>query len=138
MKHCNNAATPMRPLVFLFTRSFANGVKRSLTSPKRTLSLIFFALYYIGLIMRPWEPTAAPPRIHVLSLSLPSRSVVDGVVFGVMSFASLIMMSGVLTYRGGFRPADVDVLFATPVQPRVVLAFRIVRDYRSEEHTSEL
>ena len=38
-------------------------------------------------------------------------------------------MIPILSPRGGFRQPDVDVLFATPVDPRVVLVFRLVRDY---------
>src|SRR5579859_638612 len=121
----------MRPLTFLFTRTLANGVKRALTSPKRTISLLFFALYYFGLIAQPFrhDTVARPSLPFGPSLSLPSRYVLDGAVFGIMAFASMAMLSGVLTYRGGFRPADVDVLFPTPISPKVVLAFRVVRDY---------
>jgi hypothetical protein len=120
----------MRPLVFLFVRSFVNGVKRSLTSPRRTIGLILFSLYYFGLIMRPFEPDEPLNFTYQpLPLSLPSRYVLDGVIFAGFGVVSLMMMSGVLTYRGGFRPADVDVLFATPIPPRVVLGFRVLRDY---------
>ena len=36
---------------------------------------------------------------------------------------------GSLSTRNSFRPADVDVLFPTPVEPKLVLVFRILRDY---------
>ncbi|RYG19800.1 hypothetical protein EON82_21010, partial [bacterium] len=41
---------------------------------------------------------------------------------------SMMLMASVLSYKGGFKAADVDVLFPTPVSPKVVLLFRIARD----------
>jgi hypothetical protein len=121
----------MGPLTFLFARSFANGVRRSLTSPKRTITLVFFGLYYYFLIMRPLVPQPSAPNFYRFhpAFSLPSRYVLDGAVFALMAFASLFMLAGVFSYRGGFRPADVDVLFPTPISPKMVLLFRIARDY---------
>jgi hypothetical protein len=121
----------MGALTFLFTRSFVNGVRRALTSPKRTISLVAFGLYYYFLIMRPFTPGGKLPRHMQLHhfLTLPSRYILDGIAFAVMAAASLFMLTGILTYKGGFKPADVDVLFPTPISPKIVLAFRIVRDY---------
>jgi hypothetical protein len=49
-------------------------------------------------------------------------------VFGLFGLLSLTLMLNVSNYRGGFKPADVDVLFPTPVSPKLNLIFRIVRD----------
>ena len=127
----SKACLSMSPLVFLFTRSFANGVRRALTSPRRTISLIFFGLYYYWLIMRPFMPQPHAPGLQGIHshFSMPSRYVLDGIVFALMAFVSLFMLAGILTYRGGFRPADVDVLFPTPINPKLVLLFRMARDY---------
>lgn len=119
------------PLVYLFTRSFSNGVRRSLTSPKRTISLLVFGMYYYWILMRPFMPDQPAPALSQMpvTLQLPNRYTLDGILFAVMAAASIFMLMGTLTYRGGFRPADVDVLFPTPVNPRRVLFFRILRDY---------
>ncbi|HWD37586.1 MAG TPA: putative ABC exporter domain-containing protein [Fimbriimonas sp.] len=121
----------MRPLAFLFTRTFVNGIKRALTSGKRTISLLAFAAYYYFVLMRSFD-RGGPPPIPLPGgpkLQMPPTPVIDGAIFGILAFVSIFMMIGVLSPRGGFRPADVDVLFPTPVNPRLVLFFRIVRDY---------
>jgi hypothetical protein len=61
---------------------------------------------------------------------LPPLRVLQAFAFG--GFALLTIMLALTTasiQRLSFRPADVDVLFATPLNPRLVLLFRLVRDY---------
>ncbi|HEY0867055.1 MAG TPA: putative ABC exporter domain-containing protein, partial [Fimbriimonas sp.] len=122
----------MRPLVFLTIRSFVNGVKRSLSSIRRLIGLIFFVGYYAWLVLRPVggrrEGFEHVPDLPV-GFQAPPLEALDGVVFGLFSLLSFVLVMNVMGYRGGFKPADVDVLFPTPINPRVVLVFRIVRDY---------
>lgn len=119
----------VRPLVFLLTRSIVNGVKRAVTSPKRLIALLAFGLYYYQLLLRPFgsQPHPSFPA-GTPQFRLPPLPAIDAVVFGLVGAMSLLLMSSILSYKGGFKAADVDVLFPTPVSPRVVLLFRIARD----------
>lgn len=119
----------MRPLIFLSTRSFVNAVRRAMTSGKRLVTLVFAIAYYGWLVFRPittsYGGSPAPP----VQLGKSSSLTVDAVVFGAFALMSLLLTLTLFTPRTGFRQADVDVLFATPVSPRVVMFFRLIRDY---------
>lgn len=39
------------------------------------------------------------------------------------------MAMSLFSYKASFKPADIDVLFPTPINPKIVLGFRMVRDY---------
>jgi Putative ABC exporter len=121
----------MKPLIYLFVRSFVNGLRRTFTSPKRTLGFIFFASYYFFAVIRPFGSASSQfvNFPHHPKLSMPPIEVLDGCIFGVMGTISLFLLANVASYKGAYRPADVDVLFATPVSPKLVLVFRMVRDY---------
>lgn len=121
----------MNALVFLTVRSFFNGVKRAVTSARRLIGLIFFIGYYVLMVARPFDrkPDGLTKLATRQPLSMPPLDTLDAIVFGLFAFFSFMLVLNVLGYRGGFKPADVDVLFPTPVSPRVVLFFRIVRDY---------
>jgi len=62
-------------------------------------------------------------------LSLPPLEVIDALVFGVMTFLSIFMLLGITTANMNYKPADVDILFPTPIPKRTVLLFRMFRDY---------
>lgn len=121
----------VRPLMYLFVRSFVNGVKRSVGSPRRLISLLFFTAYWAWLLLRPvLMPDKASPVFEPgAPIALPGTDVIDAVVFGIFGALSILFLSSVLAYKGTFRPADVDVLFPTPADPKVVLVFRLFRDY---------
>ena len=119
----------VRPLGYLLGKTIVNGVKRAVTSPKRIIGLAFFALYYWNLFLRPFEhdrPTRLPANLP--HFDLPPVATIDAGVFGLVGVMSLLLMGSVLGYKGGFKASDVDVLFPTPVSPKVVLLFRIARD----------
>ena len=120
----------VRPLAFLLGRSVVNGVKRAITSPKRLIALVVFGFYYFNLFIGKFGGGSRPARFPTgsPSLSFPAAATIDAAVFGIVGVMSLLLMSSVLSYKGGFKAADVDVLFPTPVSPRVVLFFRIARD----------
>ena len=120
----------VRPLAYLTLRSVANGVKRATTSPKRLIGLAVTLLYYWSVFLRPFSPRTAAPRMPVgaPALSMPPTSTLDAFVFAAVGGLSLLLMLSVLAPKGGFKAADVDVLFPTPVSPRAVLLFRIARD----------
>ncbi|HRI43060.1 MAG TPA: putative ABC exporter domain-containing protein [Fimbriimonadaceae bacterium] len=120
----------MKPLVFLFTRSFVNGVKRSLSSPRRLLGLIFFVGYYL-LLFRPRfgsEPSL-PSNAQLPQFEVPPIAAIDAIVFAGFVGLTLLLSLSLFSYQAGFKPADVDVLFPTPVSPRVMVGFRLLRDY---------
>lgn len=120
----------MRPLLFLTVRSFFNSIKRSVTSVRRLISLVVFIGYYIMVFVRPFERSSMRDLpTHDFGLTMPSTTVIDACIFALFAFLTLFLGLGVFGVKGTFRPADVDVLFPTPVSPKLVLVFRIVRDY---------
>lgn len=121
----------MRPLLFLTVRSTFNGVKRAVTSVRRLISLLFVLFYWFRLFMPSMMgpgPASYPMAGHQLA-TFPDPAVIQPVVFAVFGFLSMFLAMSIFSYRGSYKPADVDVLFPTPIDPRVVLSFRLVRDY---------
>src|SRR5205807_863901 len=121
---------PLKPLLFLTVRSTVNGVVRALTTPRRLISLIIFIGYYFFVFMRPAMVSGAPVSApdHPM-FNFPALDVIEGFVFAIFAIISFFLSFGVLNMQSGFKPADVDVLFSTPISPKLVLAFRICRDY---------
>ncbi|MFZ4508383.1 MAG: putative ABC exporter domain-containing protein, partial [Fimbriimonas sp.] len=122
----------MKPLVFLYTRTILNGIKRAFSSGRRLIGLLGFISWYVFAFIRPFErssSTTIPVPAGTPTFEFPPHQIVEAIVFGLFMLASAILTMGVLSYRGGFRPADVDVLFPTPVSPKTVLIFRMLRDY---------
>ena len=122
----------MRALSFLWSRSIINGLRRSLTSGRRLIGLLFFASYYVWMLRPMWsQPSSRPGKeleSALLGLQLPPLNVIEVLVFAAYLLLSCLLGLSVLSYKGGFRPADVDVLFPTPVSPKVVMMFRLGRD----------
>jgi hypothetical protein len=121
----------MRPLVFLTVRTLINGVKRAVTSPRRLIGMSVLLFYWFRFLTPAFQGGRrgeVPAMTGMPMATMPSVEVIDAVVFGLFAVLSLFLMIGSFAPRGGFRPADVDVLFPTPVNPKAVLAFRIVRD----------
>lgn len=120
----------MRPLVFLTLRTLVNGVKRALTSPRRLIGMSVLLFYWFRFLTPAFQPTVHRPSRYAGApfTTMPSLEVIDAVIFGLFALPSLALLLGAGTPRGGFRPPDVDVLFPTPINPKLVLVFRIVRD----------
>ncbi len=120
----------LKPLLYLTYRSLFNSVKRGLTTPRRLIATVFLLGYYFLVFMRPaMNGPSRLPSSAVGQLALPPLDVIQALVFGVMVFLSIFMLLGVTSANLNYRPADVDVLFPTPVSPRVVMFFRLFRDY---------
>ena len=124
----------MRPLVFLVSHSFVNGLKRSLGSPKRLITLLVFISYYAWVATRSIVTTRTmsnAPNIHIpmpkLGFSIPQ--ILDAVVFTLFVLLSIGLILQLPSYNRTVTAADVDVLFPTPVPPRLVMLLRVVRDY---------
>ncbi|MEQ1822516.1 MAG: putative ABC exporter domain-containing protein [Fimbriimonadaceae bacterium] len=119
-----------KPLLFLTFRTTVNAIKRALTTPRRLISLLLFSGYYFMVFMRPGMggqrgfPTQAQGLVP-----FPAYEVIDAVAFGVFALLSVMMLGGIASANTNFKPADVDVLFSTPLSPKVVLLFRMGRDY---------
>jgi len=120
-----------RPLIYLTIQSVKNGVVRAVTNIRRLIGLIFFIGYYLFVFIRPFDhsptPTMAVPGTG--PLKLPAPSVLEPWIFLIFAGLSLLLSISLPAYKSTFRPADVDVLFATPVSPRIVMLWRLARDY---------
>lgn len=120
----------MQPLLFLTVRTFINSFRRSLTSPKRLIGILFFLGYYWLVVVRALMSVSTGKFSNipsVPSLELPPIELIGAGVFLV--FGSIMLIQTVaLGNKNVFRQADVDVLFPTPIPPQAVLMFRIFRD----------
>src|SRR5262245_43778654 len=108
----------MRPLIFLTTRSVVNGIKRAFSSPKRMISLIAFALYYFFVVMRPMATSYGPRHSRMpteFAFNLPPMEVLQAFIFAGFALLTILLALSTSVQRMSFRPADVDVLFATPI-----------------------
>lgn len=129
------AKPPVKALIFLTTRTLVNGVKRALTTPARLIALLFGAFWLIRFVAFPTrgETRAFDPsqlnRATQLLQNVDLGRIMDAIVFAGFTFITFFLALGSLSTRNSFRPADVDVLFPTPVEPKLVLGFRIARDY---------
>lgn len=123
----------MKALWYLTYKTFLNGTKRALSSPRRLIGLLFFVGYYFMVFIRPalYSPRGdfRLPGQVVGKLEFPPFEVIDAFSFSILAGLSMFMMLGVAAQQTAFKPSDVDVLFPTPVNPKVVLLFRIARDY---------
>jgi hypothetical protein len=121
----------MQPLLYLFARTFVNRIKRYLSSPKRLISLIAIAAYWFLVVARPMSGSYRRPRSlpSGFAFDLPPLEVIQAFSFAAFAFLTLILALSTSVQRLSFRPADVDVLFPTPISPRLVLLFRFGRDY---------
>lgn len=120
----------MKPLVFLTTRSLVNGVRRALTSGRRLIGLIFVIGYYFLMVFRPLAVSRSGGDFPSdFRMDFPPIAVLQAVVFGGFAALTILLAASTSVQRLSFRPADVDVLFATPLSPRLILIFRLIRDY---------
>ncbi|HTQ09103.1 MAG TPA: putative ABC exporter domain-containing protein, partial [Fimbriimonadaceae bacterium] len=122
----------MRPLLFLTFHSLWNNLKRGLTSPKRLVTTSLVVAYYFWIFMRPLVGASVRiggPIPGQGVTQFPPVRTIGAFVFIGFAVYSLFMTLGMFGIRSAFKAADVDVLFPTPVSPRLVLIFRIARDY---------
>jgi hypothetical protein len=122
----------MKPLLYLATRSTINGFVRALKTPRRLIGLILIVGYYFLIFSRfafggldRARPLPADPQFRI---QFPPLDMVDAVLFLLFAGFSLILALGIVSFQSNFKAADVDVLFPTPVSPKLVLTFRLLRD----------
>lgn len=119
----------VKALFFLWSRTIINGVKRALGSPKRLISILVGLGYYVTLVMQPWRKSPDVPKNMFEKVPDIDPSWINHGVFFLFVFLNLMFGITVFGFRNTFKPADVDVLFPTPVTTRTVMYFRIFRDY---------
>lgn len=121
----------MQPLIFLAVRSFLNGIKRAFSNVRRLISVLFFFGYFGFILLRPYQkgPTFRGLSKSNDALVLPPVSTIEPYIFAVFAVLSLFLSLGVFSGKVVHRAADVDVLFPTPINPKLVLAFNIVREF---------
>jgi len=126
----------MKPLLFLTSRTIINGFKRALTHPSRLIGLLVASFGLLRYVFIPFRGERIQDfhipgldRANHLVSHIDAVRILDAIVFALFALMTFFLAIGVLNARGGFRPADVDVLFPTPIEPKLVLVFRIVRDY---------
>ncbi|MBW7928965.1 MAG: hypothetical protein H3C58_12965, partial [Fimbriimonadaceae bacterium] len=118
----------MNALLFLAVRSVVNGVRRALSSPKRLITLVAAVAYY-AYLLRPTRGSESFDLPEDFRMQMPPEAVLHSLAFAAFGFLTLMFLMSLLSHRSGFRPADVDMLFPTPIHPRWVMAFRMAREY---------
>lgn len=120
----------MKPLLYLTYRQFVNAIHRALSNPRRVIGLLFFLGNYAFIFIRPFlwgsRGTSSMPVAGVIDF--PPAPYVEAIVFTLLSAVSLFLMGPASIQQNAFKPADVDILFPTPISAKLVLVFRIVRD----------
>jgi hypothetical protein len=105
------------------------------TNPRRLIALLFAFGWLLRFVLFPSRGETRAfdfDRLNRATSLLPNVDlgrILDALVFAAFAFISFFLALGSLSTRNSFRPADVDVLFPTPVEPKLVLVFRIFRDY---------
>lgn len=121
----------MKPLIFLTVRGFINGVRRALTSPQRLIGLIFLFAYWFRVLLPATQmgsQEAVTGMVATPLAQMPPIGTIEACVFGAFTALTLPLMLALFAPKSAFRQSDVDVLFPTPIEPKLVLIFRIVRD----------
>lgn len=127
----------MKALIFLSIRQVLNGIRRAFSSARRVIGLLFFAAYYVFFFIRPFGQSSSGDKgLRGLekafriteTLPVPPLALLAGVVFTGFFILTILQMISSVYYKGGFRRADVDTLFPTPIDRKLVLGMRIFRD----------
>ncbi len=127
--YMNGVGVQLRPLLYLTYRSLSNGIRRAFTSGKRLITLLFVVVYYGFMVLRPFGFSGKSSGFSAQNFPIPTADSVGAIAFSAFGLMSVLLMLPLLSTRGGFRQADVDVLFATPVNPKAVMFLRMVREY---------
>lgn len=119
----------VRVLWYLWFRQIVNGIKRAVSSPRRLISVLIFFGYYVGFAFRPWDRGSdGIDRLVTKGFHL-DPNLVEMFVFLGFTLVSIFFALAVFGLKNSFKPADVDVLFPTPISSKVVMFFRLFRDY---------
>ena len=119
----------VRVLWYLWFRQIVNGIKRAVSSPRRLISVLIFLGYYVGFAFRPWDRGSDGIDGLVTKGFHLDPNLVEMFVFLGFTLVSIFFALAVFGLKNSFKPADVDVLFPTPISSKVVMFFRLFRDY---------
>jgi hypothetical protein len=118
----------VKALWFLWSRQMINGLKRAVKTPRRLMGVLLALGYFVGIIMRPWDKTP-----DGLKFGDGFKGIEPGhlglAIFGIFALLSFVISLGVFNFRNTFKTSDVDVLFPTPISSKLVMFFRLFRDY---------
>ena len=119
----------MKPLLYLFSRSFVNGLIRSLTTPWRAIGTLFFVLYQGFFLFRAVASVGTLGNLGLdrFKIPLPGADAISALLFAFMFLVSWMWFMQMFTPPMGFQRADADVLFATPVRYKDILTYQIGR-----------
>lgn len=125
----------IKALLFLTLHSWWNSFRRSMLTPRRAIGLILFLLATVGVwstramqVMVARESTDSFSLIK-LNLHLPEGfwNIAFMVEFAILGFFALLLPASWLVLPITFKKPDVDILFATPVSPRLLLLAAMFR-----------
>jgi hypothetical protein len=119
-----------RVLWYLWFRQIVNGIKRAVSSPRRLISVLIGLGYYVGFFMRPWDRSSSNLVEREFGKNFHfNNQAIETVVFIAFMIVSVFFAVSIFGFRNTFKQADVDVLFPTPISTKVVMFFRLFRDY---------
>jgi hypothetical protein len=119
----------LKPLWYLWSRQILNGIKRAFKSPRRLIGVLLGLSYFVGVFLRPWDKSPDGLAKLTVNIKTISSDNVGTAVFLVFLLLSTVLSLGVFNFRNTFKQSDVDVLFPTPVSSKLVMLFRLFRDY---------
>ena len=119
-----------RVLWYLWFRQIVNGIKRAVSSPRRLISVLVGIGYYVGFFLRPWDQRSGLGIEKEFSTKFQfDPHSVESVIFVVFMVVSIFFSLAIFSFRNTFKQSDVDVLFPLPISSKVVMFFRLFRDY---------
>ncbi len=111
----------MRSLVFLVIRSFKNSLLELLRKPGKLILWILVAAMVIGFFLLSVFTSQSSGGVHNLVW-------LKGILFGMILIFTLISLRNALSNGSViFDMSDVNLLFVSPVSPRMILLYGIVR-----------
>lgn len=121
----------MRPLIFLSVRTILNGIRRAFKSPVRMIGILIVTAYWASfLFTRGFTGRGLNQKLpDSLKFDLPAGDILFAAFFAGFLLIVLVRSLVMFVPPGWYRPADVDVLFPTPISPKFVMIHRFVSDY---------
>jgi len=121
----------MKPLLYLTARSVVNSVRRALRSPTRLLGVAFLIFWWFSIVGANLFRGANRQPSFGTAPTLPESVLPILHLFLLAAFLALVAMRLSMAFRvpGYYQGADADVLFPTPLSPRIVLLHRFLFDY---------
>lgn len=110
--------------LYLWSRQLVNSLRRTTTSIRRLLSVVFIVGYFVFILISvigEFGMTAAGPT------GLITPALARTIVFWVFSFLWILGLVAITQGNGATQLAEIEVLFPTPVSQAQVLRFKLGR-----------